>query len=1198
VGRFVKVKGKSLISTLIVRLSLLKALISPLLAIVAFVALLGLTVLLLPYLAYNYSVEQADNQTLEGGASGSPGAFLGVSMALIPLLLLVGFIVVALALNRRSIVVAFGRYRRIEQYRLRALLRVLKGEVPPILKGLVPPTFFLLFAAFLTNFAIYLLLITIPEHSVVDFAVVEITLTLILVFVLPLLLPFSWRLTEWIFWRFYSLGDSTAAYMLRERALQDFELSISRWKTDKNLEYPFAVCAALWRRLWKFPDLHIEYKKRKRENETRIYDRNIERLIKGWKLGESPTLLDAYMKEILESSKEMDIEERLRGLCAVASVKYLSGDIREASALARKSQKLAVHQNPRLADHRKTKVEPLPQQRKRSRLADHRKRKSDPVPQWRVAYPYFVTKAFGLGKFEDVIKEMIDHWNRHYPSGTEPKVILDKSYSLPLNPILSRPRNIILTAAFMESAKLKEYWSTKEYWPDEDEFSEFEASGLNHLEGEQKWVECWYQEATKICAELTPSEVSTALCFDHAYAGFYFTLLYLDRQREGTMCQCLERKADEAFKKAVNFRAVRKEETGLTQHIALGFRGIYKLALKNDSQGALDDCRHAAQYSDFGGNRSTIADFLFMCCRAVAAQGTGRKVEADCYLRKAKNVAERVGGDLFLDIYDAARAQIYKLRGETIRADKIDDKLRKRFRKKRFWKIFWKRERAGERIVRLFLDLRLNEPVSNDKYGLCIEELIEGWQFERAQELLNAYRQEVLNLSKDMNKAKAKRIWRARGQFAVSIVDYLLGDMREAYELAKANWDELESDPELEESDPKLHWSASFTYFTTVGAFLGDLESAMEGMVEHWDEKYVRQPRKQKEIFCKPPETQVLHPALARPRQLILTAAFNEGPPTEAFDASPDIRKRYWPRVARSKRGEFNLKEDFTKLSPTTLEAELKWVECWYHEAVDVCERAVRYCKRDFYVDRILTSKYNHAFAGLYFILIGLDGRCDKPMKKRLKTKAEEAFKKIEDIEAEELSPQPKSRRRGREKPTSRRSRRGGRRRGHRRGRRSGTRGGWAGARRFREQPPRVLHRINSGFTGIFKLALKKDSQGALEDFRKVARYSPFRGSRFITVDFLFMCCHAVAAQRSGPDLKLEADRYLNAAKEAQERIGSSFYIDLYDAACAEIHSLRGNTGQAHRIDARLRGSRVGERFIRIFRPSFQKNIGNLDDTT
>jgi hypothetical protein len=131
------------------------------------------------------------------------------------------------------------------------------------------------------------------------------------------------------------------------------------------------------------------------------------------------------------------------------------------------------------------------------------------------------------------------------------------------------------------------------------------------------------------------------------------------------------------------------------------------------------------------------------------------------------------------------------------------------------------------------------------------------------------------------------------------------------------------------------------------------------------------------------------------------------------------------------------------------------------------------------------------------------------------------------------------------------------------------------------ENSPIVSRYAKWGFYGIYQL-VSGDTEEALKSFRRAAEYSAVSGNKF--ADCIFMCCHAVAAQRLNRHLKPEVDYYLAQANLLAKRLGRAFYWDLCEAASSEIDSLRGKPARAKRLEGRSKIGRAGKRILSIFR--------------
>lgn len=382
--------------------------------------------------------------------------------------------------------------------------------------------------------------------------------------------------------------------------------------------------------------MHCKLRRMKDEKERQGFDPAIKDLNEGWRSGLPQKVLDEHMK-FIEGAADgiVDVRKRLHGRSAVAAVKYLLGDLKEAHALAARNW----------ADAKK-----------------HEK-KYGPVLRWMTSYAHIGSKALFRCEFEPMMKQIAEHWNKYYVGKCEEErkeMASTLSDALPVNPVLSIPRHVILIAAFNGSPIAEAFTglpaNQRKYWPSRaQKWSDRTFEHLvkpNELKSEWLWVRCWYNEARKVCAD-----EPIGLAFSHAYAGFYFTLLYLgmdedDKDRDG-----VKGKAKEAFE-AIE---VGKESPIASRYAKSGFYGIHELVTGKDSEKALEYFREAARRSAMSGNKFAIVDCLFMCCHAVAAQRVERdrkvqlgqkskvdlKPEVNYYLKEARKVAEKTGASFY-----------------------------------------------------------------------------------------------------------------------------------------------------------------------------------------------------------------------------------------------------------------------------------------------------------------------------------------------------------------------------------------------------------------------------------------------------------------------------------------------------------------------------------------------------------------------
>ena len=470
---------------------------------------------------------------------------------------------------------------------------------------------------------------------------------LVVAFLLGWFLPKLWSGIEWTLWRLL-LGGSTSGRTIRDYALRDFRMLIHQREVDEGTVRPLAAVLAVGTRLTELPRLRRDFRRIKLEKEEHMFKAAIQSLTEGWRSGMPPPILGEYMKIIEESSSGVkDVQQRLQGLCAVANVKYLLGDLKEGNALAKRNWDYARKQTA----------------------------EDDDQLMWMASYAYFNSTLF-LGEFEEAMGLMAHHWRRYYAeSGPEKKkrIIETLSNVLTLNPVLSIPRHLILAAAFNGSPLFE-----KEYWPSQPQF---ELLSPDERKSELTWVRCWYDEAKRIC-----DKELISLDFSHAYAGFFLTLLHHSQEHSA------HKLGEDLCKDAENaFDSIGEDSPIVSRYAKWGFYGIY-LLVNGKSEEALNCLRRAAEYSAISGNK--FADCIFMCCHAVAAQRVERhlKPEVDYYLAESRKLAGAMGRTFYFDLCERAASEVSRLRGKTGKADRHDERS--------------KNGRAGERILSIFRDRR------------------------------------------------------------------------------------------------------------------------------------------------------------------------------------------------------------------------------------------------------------------------------------------------------------------------------------------------------------------------------------------------------------------------------------------------------------------------------------------------------------
>lgn len=450
-----------------------------------------------------------------------------------------------------------------------------------------------------------------------------------------------WLVVKQIWWE-PAPGNSTARWLLKRDALNDFYLSIERRTDDSS--HRLAVLPALVTR--PFKRLTDTLRRTKGNLVGEIYESAIEQLNAGWREGKAPEILRDYIKTIKESVGDSAIDDiaRLRGRSALALVTYALGDLIEGSRLGTQN------------------------------WAEAQRLESDADSQlkWLASYGYFNSTLF-LGKFKKAMSLMADQWSRYYvPLDDNARESLRESLSgyLSLNPILAVPRHIILAAAFNEQPLLE-----PTYWPSAAVFDKLTAEERGC---KIKWVEVWYEEARRVC----PSE-PTSLDLSHAYAAFYLTLLLLEPGMPKTYLH-------DRINRALD--AIDDSAAVVAQYVKHGFRGVYHLACGEDEK-SLDNLSQAARLSAISGNR--FADSIFMCCHAVAAARLNRpgnylEPVVDYYLSEAGRLARELKQPFYRKLFYGAKAAICLLRGDRAAARRFDAKSEECGIGNRILKLFYK----------------------------------------------------------------------------------------------------------------------------------------------------------------------------------------------------------------------------------------------------------------------------------------------------------------------------------------------------------------------------------------------------------------------------------------------------------------------------------------------------------------------------
>lgn len=440
------------------------------------------------------------------------------------------------------------------------------------------------------------------------------------------LTPRAWTAAEGVWWRVV-LGNSTAGQSLRRKAMKDFILTIDQKVIDNSAPRPLAVLLTILARPFELKRLTGDLRCEKNEMLSEIYESAIEQLNAGWREGKDPRILLEYIKIIEESADDAAISRlaRLRGRSAVSVVKYALGDLIEANKLSARNWD----------------------------EAQELESDKESLLKWIASYGYFNSTLF-LGDFKKAMQLMAEQWSKFYePLEEDEKESLRGRLSghLILNPILAIPRHIILAAAFNE----RPFYEPK-YWPSRAAYDKLtqKERGCKLL-----WVEAWYEEAKRVC----PSE-PTSLAFSHAYAGFYFTLLLLERNMPR---QYLHDKINEAFGQ------INDSAPLVAQYVRYGFRGVYQLVCGDDEK-ALESLSQAARLSAMSGNR--FADCVFECAHGVAAARLSRPSRylaphTDHYLSEANRLARKINRPFYKRLCYGAESAVALLCGEKARARKL-----------------------------------------------------------------------------------------------------------------------------------------------------------------------------------------------------------------------------------------------------------------------------------------------------------------------------------------------------------------------------------------------------------------------------------------------------------------------------------------------------------------------------------------------
>jgi hypothetical protein len=481
------------------------------------------------------------------------------------------------------------------------------------------------------------------------------------------LLPRLWMYGEGFWWK-RSLGDSPARRRVRGGAEKEFLAAVKEQEKDKGVLRSVAVVKAIGHRCRQYPTLTREYKNMAHGMRDGLFRKALKSLNRGWRKGTPPQILAEHIKVIEDSEHDETIDEkdRLRGMSAVAMVKYALGDLDYGY-----SKGLEIWE-----------------------AADDLRGDAKADAKWMASYAYFNSTMF-RGHFEKAMTMMADQWSCYYaPLDDAAKENLRRRLAdvITLNPVLIFPRHIILASAFNDGPVREDKVVKEKYWPNEALYRSYAslAHDLNDLETEIMWLEAWYDEAVRVCTPRVKSPIFSeademSLNFSHAYAAFYLTLL-LGEAQTGEQLEHLHARINRAFDSIGALSPI------VSQYVKYGFSGVYHFAC-GENQQALDNLRIAAESSAISGNK--FAECIFICCHAVAAarlndDETYSEPEIGHYLDKAEALARRIGGDFYPALHNAARAAVARLQGKQGAAEKYE--LRS------------KQARAGRRVLRLFQD--------------------------------------------------------------------------------------------------------------------------------------------------------------------------------------------------------------------------------------------------------------------------------------------------------------------------------------------------------------------------------------------------------------------------------------------------------------------------------------------------------------
>lgn len=438
--------------------------------------------------------------------------------------------------------------------------------------------------------------------------------------------------------------------------------------------------------LWQGPDCNPQGSEHNKEDK---HEHAILNLTDAWS-NMAHEVAKPYMN-VLKSFRGTDDFLNLWGQSTLANMEFLSGELKDAQDKAKKNVKKAdrlkaeaTRQKAEADEKRALGLKYIAShvyfgstlllgecERAMDLMADYWREYSDPIEE-----PYNkrierrkeqIYKELKETNKEGARRELIKEIRKAIEEISNERTKKIKDIKLKPNishSLVSIPRLMILAAAFNGSPKFD-----KKYWPC---VADFTVSGSDKKRRELEWVRRWYETAKASLdnQEEAGKNDTPLLDFSHAYAGFYYTLLFASQAPESGQAKEAKKEAERAFN-------VTQGESITSLYVQSGFYGIHRLVIEKDPREALEWFQKAANYSAI--SPAKFLDCLFLCCAAVAAQRDARKryrePEVKNYLDQARKVAEKAGSSFYFDLYNAAYAEVCKKRGATAQAKRYEARI-------------------------------------------------------------------------------------------------------------------------------------------------------------------------------------------------------------------------------------------------------------------------------------------------------------------------------------------------------------------------------------------------------------------------------------------------------------------------------------------------------------------------------------------